>query len=90
MFSEAHLQSRKFVIDPAYSAEPVSRRRWDSKKYYWLYGHCECEAFLLENMIREKNSAKLKVGYTEFRHLPSPQIIFRREFSAGVDFEFRA
>ena len=80
MTSKAHRDSRKFVPDPfrsgeeTYPPDPML-----PEPPFWLYGHYEYEAFVLERMVREKDEAKLKVGYTKFRRVPSNDAYFAAE-----------
>ena len=83
MISKAHLQARDWVIDPLYSAEKVIPCVPAPPKGVYLYFQYDREAFLLEKMIREKDEAKLKVGYTKFRKTPASNAFFHTEVTAG-------
>lgn len=91
MITKAHYDSKQFILDPAYSIhgknpeEPVL----DSAPF-WHYGRYEYETFLLEKLIRRKNEAKLKVGYTKYRHTPEPDAFFSLSSVVGGTIEFRA
>ena len=80
MTAKAHRDSRKYVPDPfrsvgeTYPPDPLL-----SEPPFWLYGHYEYEAFVLERMVREKDEAKLKVGYTKFRRVPADEAFFAAE-----------
>ena len=84
MNTKAHTESSLFNIDPAYSTgtknppDPT-----EGGKGFWLYGKYEYEAFILERMVREKNEAKLKVRYTEFRKVPEQSLAFSASFVQG-------
>ena len=88
MLSRAHTESAVFNIDPAYSAEGQYPIEFPGKGV-WFYGHYEREAFILERMCREKNEAKLKVGYTEFRRVPGSRAFFKNSFEKNEIFIFR-
>ena len=80
MTAKARRDSRKYVPDPFRSAEetyPPDPRLPEPP--FWLYGHYEYEAFVLERMVREKDEAKLKVGYTKFRRVPANEAFFAAE-----------
>ncbi len=49
----------------------------------WIYGRAECEAFRLQQMIRAKDEAQLKVGYPGEFMEPHQTVHFRAEFPAG-------
>ena len=91
MTTKAHRDSRKFVLDPFWSAEgknPPDPTLPGAPS--WLYGPYEYEAFVLERMFREKNEAKLKVGYTNCRRKPAPEAFFSAQVRAGERVAFRA
>ena len=77
MLSKAHRESAAFAIDPLYSVDEKKPSQLTGEGF-WLYGHYECEAFILERMFREKNEARLKVGYTKFRRVPCGKAFFRK------------
>lgn len=84
MLPAAFSCSGKFVIDPLYSIDKKNPPDVSSEKTgAWLYGQYEYEAFLLERMFREKNEAKLKVGYTKYRRVPLDTGFFKRFFEPG-------
>ena len=83
MISKAHLQVLDRVIDPLYSAEKIMPYVSAPPEGEYLYFQHDREAFLLEKMVREKNEAKLKVGYTEFRKKPASNAFFHTEVSEG-------
>ncbi len=91
MISQAHYDSREFVLDPAFSIHGCAPEEMilDCEPK-WLYGQYECEAFLLDRMIDAKNEAKLKVGYTKNLRKVSPQAFFSTAVIVGGTIEFRA
>ena len=91
MISKAHYDSKNFVIDPAHSIHGVYPEEQNlNDAPYWHYGHYECEAFLLEKMVRRKDEAKLLVGYTKYRRKPAAEAYFSLESVVGGTIEFRA
>ena len=50
----------------------------------WIYGRAEREVFLQQQLIREKNEAKLYVGYPGEFMPPHPEIHFRAMMPTGV------
>ena len=89
MLSKAHRESAEFAPDPLYSVQE-KKPLVLAGAGVWLYGHYEWEAFILERMFREKNEAKLKVGYTKFRRVPAAKGFFKKCFEKGESFTFRA
>lgn len=89
MLTKAHLESAEFIIDPAYSTAD-SATETVSEYPCWLYGQYEFEAFMLEKMIREKDEAKLKVGYTDYRRKPANKAYFSAFFAEAEIFAFQA
>jgi len=80
MTAKAHRDSRKYVPDPFRSAEETyPPDPMLPEPPFWLYGHYEYEAFVLERMVREKDAAKLKVGYTKARRVPANEASFVAE-----------
>lgn len=91
MITKAHYDSKQFILDPVYSIHgknPEDPVLPDAP--YWHYGHYECEAFLLKKMIREKNEAKLKVGYTKNLLQPQGDAAFSLSSDVAGTIEFRA
>lgn len=89
--SQAHLETEKLILDPAYSAEkPFPPPVKGDASGSWLFFPYDCEAFLLEQMVREKEEAKLKVGYTKFRRIPEREAVFSASFEKGEKIVFRA
>lgn len=91
MITKAHYDSKKFILDPTHSIHgknPEEQLVPDAP--FWRYGHYECEAFLLEKMVRRKDEAKLKVGYTKFRRKPSKTAFFTLDSDVEGTIEFRA
>ncbi len=91
MITRAHYESRDFILDPVYSIHgknPEDQILPDAP--YWHYGHYECEAFLLQKMVREKTEAKLKVGYTKNLRIPSADAYFSLASRVAGTIEFRA
>ena len=87
--SKAHSGSEKFIIDPLYSASMKNPPAQELQEL-WLYNHYDYEAFVLERMFREKNEAKLKVGYTKFRRTPASKLFFKTAVTQGEKSEFYA
>ena len=84
MLPKACVESALYNIDPLYSTgRPDPPDPSEGGEGYWLYGQYEYEAFVLERMFREKNEAKLKVGYTEFRKVPEKALSFSASFEQG-------
>ncbi|MBO4304120.1 MAG: hypothetical protein J6A21_06000 [Lentisphaeria bacterium] len=93
MTTGAHRGSCKWIVDPLYSAESVSPfvpPLPEEEKGVWLYFHYDREAFLLEKMVREKDEAKLKVGYTKFRRTPKEKAFFLTEAVPEEVIRFKA
>ena len=91
MTAKAHRDSRKFVPDPFRSAgETYPPDPMLPEPPFWLYGHYEYEAFVLERMVREKDEAKLKVGYTKARRVPRNDAYFAAEMTTKGKVVFRA
>lgn len=91
MISKAHYDSKNFVIDPAHSIHGTYPEEQNlNNAPYWHYGHYECEAFILEKMVRRKDEAKLLVGYTKYRRKPAANAYFSLESDVGGTIEFRA
>ena len=68
MLPKAYGASAPFIIDPIYcTGKKVPADPCSGGEGWWLYGQYEYEAFMLERMCRDKNEAKLKVGYTKYR-----------------------
>ncbi len=91
MITKAHYDSKQFIIDPAYSIHgmnPEPQTLPDAP--FWLYGHYECEAFILEKMVRAKTEAKLLVGYTSNRRKPASDAYFSIDTLVSGTIEFRA
>lgn len=89
--TKAHRDSRKFRFDPTYGtghATPPVQTFDDAP--FWRYGHYECEAFLLERMVRREQDAKLKVGYTSNRRKPAADAFFTLDSPVAGTIEFRA
>ena len=83
MLPKAYTDSLAFVKDPLYSVEaPNPPDPCEGGRGFWIYGQYEFEAFILEKMCREKNEAKLKVGYTKFRRVPQKTLSFSAAFDA--------
>lgn len=68
---------KKYPIDPFPAPEE------SEKNNLWIYGRAEREAFLLQQLIRAKNDARLKVGYPGEFMLPHSTMHFKAEFPAG-------
>lgn len=91
MKSKAHRLSQKYNIDPIYSAdELIPENVYSDSLPQWLYAPYEYEAFMLEKLVRRKDAAKLKVGYTSFRHQVHERVIFERKSVQSGVFRFRA
>ena len=75
--NEDVLHAKKFSPDP-FPYVPVNADN------IWIYGRAEREAFRQQELIREKNEAKLKVGYPGEFMLPHSKMHFRAEFPGGV------
>lgn len=91
MISEAHKETCGLVIDPLYSAvEKLPQLSACPRHGVWLYFQYDREAFLLEKMVREKDEAHLKVGYTPFRKIPEEKAFFHTKVNAGESFSFKA
>ena len=69
--------AKNFLPDPF----PVVSRDADN---IWIYGRAEREVFRLQELIREKNEAKLNVGYPGEFMMPHRKMHFRAEFPEGV------
>lgn len=69
---------KKFQINPF----PVSEQK--AKNNLWIYGRAEREAWRLQQLIKAKNEAKLKVGYPGEFMQPHNVMHFRAHFPAGV------
>ena len=81
MLPKAYGDSARFIIDPVYSSgEKMPPDPCSGNNEWWLYGQYEFEAFMLERMFREKNEAKLKVGYTKYRRIPQHTALFSAAF----------
>ncbi len=91
MITKAHYDSRQFILDPVYSIHGKNpEEQILTEAPYWHYGHYECEAFLLLKMIRAKQEAKLKVGYTSNLRQPSASACFSLSSDVAGTIEFRA
>jgi len=91
MITKSHYDSKRFVLDPAYSIHGKNpEEQLLPEAPFWHYGHYECEAFILEKMVRRKIEAKLKVGYTKFRRTPSRIAFFTLDSNVEGTIEFRA
>ena len=91
MKSKAHRLSQKYNIDPIYSAdESIPENVYSDSLPQWLYAPYEYEAFMLEKLVRRKDAAKLKVGYTSFRRQVHERVIFERTIAQAGVFRFRA
>lgn len=66
-----------------YSIDPFPAPEESEKNNLWIYGRAEREAFLLQQLIRAKNDARLKVGYPGEFMLPHNTMYFKAEFPAG-------
>ena len=65
------------------SPDPFPPAEKSEKNILWIYGRAEREVFHLQELIREKDAAKLKVGYPGDFMIPHSKIHFRAEFPAG-------
>ena len=69
---------KNFQIDIFPVPEPKA------KNNLWIYGRAEREAWRLQQLIKAKNEAQLKVGYPGEFMLPHNRIHFRANFPAGA------
>ncbi|MBO5760850.1 MAG: hypothetical protein J6S53_04835 [Lentisphaeria bacterium] len=90
MIGKAHRETEKLVIDPLYSSEKFLPEKPSPPPGQWLYFPYDREAFLLEKMVREKDEAKLKVGYTQFRKTPAEKAFFQCDVVKGENLSFKA
>ena len=91
MTAKAHRNSRKFMPDPFWSVgETYPPDPMLPEPPFWLYGHYEYEAFVLERMVREKDEAKLKVGYTKAHRVPANEAFFAADVTETGRVAFRA
>ncbi|MCI5779595.1 MAG: hypothetical protein MR051_07275 [Lentisphaeria bacterium] len=64
--------------------DPFPSAGTDEKKTCWIYGRAEREAFRLRQLLREKDEARLKVGYPGEFMPPHPMMHFRADLPVGV------
>ena len=68
---------KNFQINPF----PVSELK--AKDNLWIYGRAERESWRLQQLIKAKNEAQLKVGYPGEFMQPHNRMHFRAHFPAG-------
>lgn len=74
--TKAHERSKKYIIDPAYQSSgnlPVKQEVVGAK---WLYGYAELQCWRLQQLRKDVDEAKLKVGYPGEYHQPYSKASF--------------
>jgi len=84
--TRAHQLSKKYIIDPAYQSTgnlPIKKK---IKGAQWLYGYAELQCWRLQQLRKDVDDAKLKVGYPGEYHQPyaKASFIFATKKSAAI------